>query len=614
MLVLILSGCASNQNSLNADLLGTNALDTGEGLTRLNGQSNHQPPQILQSMPGQKPLYDEAYDKAKTYFPRENPVRGAILGANLKNKEEIAGFFQSLVQNQHYSTIVVLESANIDPNIDQGQTDNFPPSAAVGNDAYKTPFGLLSPPEDVLQKAAAAQIFANDATTAKVAEREAWPGIVAPFVARSFPDATFLPVFISSDATAADDEKLAEWLTVSLPEDTLVIAQTVPKTSVDPTIADFQLKFTEDVLENFDSSKYDTLPLNDTVSVDVLERYLFKRKAQRFINQFMDPQTGSFIDLSMDGSVVQTRSAFVVAFGDFMFDRLVRSLMDSHSMDYPFENMDLTYMKSNDILVANLEGPIAKKRALTSKSIAFRFNPDIVPLLKKYFFDALSQANNHAMDMGVSGFNDTFDLLAPTGIQAFGDPRQIDDRSVATFDVQGQSSGGQKIVFLGLEEVVYKIDDAKAVAKIKELTAQGYKVIPFMHWGIEYQHKPNARQQQLAHEFIDAGAVAVIGCHPHVVETFETYKNRPIFYSLGNAVFDQYFSPDTQEGLSTAIIVSNDQLQIYFLPVKIDHSQIRMMNPDERAAFLQRFVTYGDYESEAERQDILHGKLTINLS
>ena len=302
-----------------------------------------------------------------------------------------------------------------------------------------------------------------------------------------------------------------------------------------------------------------------------------------------------------------TSGTFLTAFGDIMLDRLVRTYMDRNGLDYPFAKMDIGYLLANNILVANLEGPIAKKRIKTSKSIAFRFDPDIVPLLQKYYFDALSAANSHARDMGQPGLDDSFDLLNATSIKLFGDPGKVVDRSVAKFDAN-------KIAFLGLEEVVYKIDTAAAIAKIKELTAQGYKVIPFLHRGIEYQHKPNKRQQQLAHEFIDAGAFAVIGAHPHVVQTYETYKNHPIFYSLGNAIFDQDFSPDTQEGLSIGMIINPDQIEIYFFPIKIIHSQMQLMNENERSEFLKRFVTYGEYATEVERQQIAQGHLSIPLT
>ncbi len=591
-LTLSLAGCSTGGESMKADILQP---------------ETQQQYKLLEAMTGQKVMYDKAYEKAKNYYAPENPVRGVLIGTNLKNKEEIAGFFQRLEKNQRYQTVVLISAVKLNAE-GQGEsslTAGLKPVASVSDFAYKTPYGILPPPGDILGKITGNTMVSMDNILAK---REAWAKVIAPFVAKSFHQAAFMPVFVNEDATEAETEKLADWLNTELPEDTLVVAQTTTKTSGDLNVAAFQLRFTENVLENFGLETVGNLPFNNTVTTQVLERYLTKRKAQKMQNQFMEPETGSFLSFSMDGPVYKNRSVFMVAFGDIMLDRMVRSRMDSHSQDYPFEKMDRTYLKNNDILVANLEGPVAKKRVQTSKMIAFRFNPDVVQVLKKYSFDALSEANNHATDMGWSGFNDTFELLAPTGIKVFGNPKEIEDRSVATFDV-----GGKKIAFLGLEEVIYTIDDEKAVAKIKELTAQGYKVIPFAHWGIEYQHRPNARQKELAHKFIDAGAVAVIGHHPHVVQTFEMYNGRPVFYSLGNAIFDQDFSLDTQEGLSIALDIADDQIRILLMPIKIDRSQFRLMNAEERKKFFEEFVRWGEYRSEEERQSVLNGAVTLPI-
>ncbi|MFO0781038.1 MAG: AmmeMemoRadiSam system protein B [Candidatus Gracilibacteria bacterium] len=530
--------------------------------------------------------------KAKNYYAPEEAVRGVVFGTNLKNSAEVAGFFRRLEKEQQYSTIVLLSAAKINGN----------EQALMGSSPYETPYGKVQPDLQLAEKFP--QMVSNEHI-----KKEAWPEILSPYLAKSFPQVKFIPVIINENATSGDKENLAAWLDENLPADSLVIAQTVPKTSHDPVVAEFQLKFTKSVLENFDLTKLELLPLNNAATVEVLQRYLSKRKAQKMQNQFMDPATGNFISFSMDGPVYASRTVALVAFGDIMLDRLVRSQMNSHGLNYPFEKMDNAYLKSNDILVANLEGPVAKKKMQTSKSIAFRFNPDVVPVLQQNHFDALSEANNHAADMGWTGFNDTFELLGPTGIKVFGNPKEIENRSVATFEIQGQ-----KIAFLGLEEVIYTIDDAKAVEKIKELSAQGYKVIPFLHWGVEYQHKPNNRQRDLAHKFIDAGAYAVIGAHPHVVQTYETYHGHPIFYSLGNAIFDQYFSKDTQEGLSVAMLMSDDQIEIFFLPIKIDRSQFRLAGTEERTEFLKRFADYGEYGSEEERQNILAGKITLVLT
>ena len=73
-------------------------------------------------------------------------------------------------------------------------------------------------------------------------------------------------------------------------------------------------------------------------------------------------------------------------------------------------------------------------------------------------------------------------------------------------------------------------------------------VIVSMHNGIEYQPRPNDRQRIFAHAAIDAGALLVVGHHPHVRQVMERYCNGVIFYSLGNFIFDQYQRQETQWG------------------------------------------------------------------
>jgi hypothetical protein len=61
------------------------------------------------------------------------------------------------------------------------------------------------------------------------------------------------------------------------------------------------------------------------------------------------------------------------------------------------------------------------------------------------------------------------------------------------------------------------------------------------------------------------------------------------------------------------MMIADDQLQIYFFPIKIDRSQFRLMTPEERTKFLEKFASWGEYTSEEERQDILKGKITIKI-
>jgi poly-gamma-glutamate capsule biosynthesis protein CapA/YwtB (metallophosphatase superfamily) len=91
-------------------------------------------------------------------------------------------------------------------------------------------------------------------------------------------------------------------------------------------------------------------------------------------------------------------------------------------------------------------------------------------------------------------------------------------------------------------------------------TAGADVVIVFPHWGVEYRAKPTAGQRNLAHLAIDAGADLVIGNHPHWVEGMEVYKGKPIWYALGNFVFDQTWSEPTMEGITLDLTFRGKEL------------------------------------------------------
>ena len=80
-------------------------------------------------------------------------------------------------------------------------------------------------------------------------------------------------------------------------------------------------------------------------------------------------------------------------------------------------------------------------------------------------------------------------------------------------------------------------------------------MLPFFHWGWENEALPSARQQELAHRLIDAGADAIIGAHPHVTQGAEMYRGKPIIYSLGNFLFDLLDRPDNATGWVLTLVV-----------------------------------------------------------
>ncbi len=256
----------------------------------------------------------------------------------------------------------------------------------------------------------------------------------------------------------------------------------------------------------------------------------------------------------------------VLFIGDMMFDRSVRVLANRTGYDYILGPASTT-ISQHDLAIANLEGPItsyASKLVLPSgkatSGFQFTFDTKVADALQKAGIDIVSLANNHTQNFGQDGIEQTRKILPEKGIQYFGSPVNTPQHIATSTCVKDICIG-----VVGWNEFGYKNDEF-VISKIKEMKSQNDFVAVYPHWGIEYQLKPNAKQKRLAREWIDAGADVIIGAHPHVVQTVEVYKDKYIFYSLGNFVFDQYFSFNTTHGFMVSADIYEDKVTYKIIP------------------------------------------------
>jgi len=304
--------------------------------------------------------------------------------------------------------------------------------------------------------------------------------------------------------------------------------------------------------------------------------------------------------------------------GDIMLDRTVATRSrKAGDLAYPFQrvgNLKDGVFGRYDLAVGNLEGPVVEKRQATTKSISFRFDPKVIDVLKTAGFDALSQANNHTLDQGRSGFGESFRRLYEADLRPFGH-ETLDE---ATSSLAVLEKRGRKIAFLGFNTTSNPLDRKEALDALRKARAEADFVVPFVHWGNEYKDRPHASQVELAHWFIDNGADAVIGGHPHWMESIESYRGRPIVYSLGNFVFDQDWSVETNYGLAVGLTLADGRSELKFIPVKIEKSQPFVLQGVEREARLKRLagisakpladgILAGGLRFEAERAAALTG-------
>lgn len=286
--------------------------------------------------------------------------------------------------------------------------------------------------------------------------------------------------------------------------------------------------------------------------------------------------------------------------GDVMLSRVVnQKTIKSGNWAWPFQKIASTTAQA-DLFIINLESPFTIGGNHLVKTGSFSFNADPLSIagLKLAGVDAVSLANNHTINQGKRGIADTQKLLTENSINFAGAGL---NEAEAHAPIIKEISGTK----IGMLAYAYPDDYSVASANtaglagmninkmqqdVQNLKSQVDVVIVMMHAGIEYTNKPNSQQTIFAHKAIDAGADLVIGHHPHWVQTTEIYQGKPILYSLGNLVFDQMWSPETQEGALAQVELTDKKItEIKIIPIVIrDYGQASIADDIGKDRILKR--------------------------
>lgn len=256
----------------------------------------------------------------------------------------------------------------------------------------------------------------------------------------------------------------------------------------------------------------------------------------------------------VDKKVEEKEVSFTISFaGDCTLGNYAGQAYDgSFNQEYARQGNDATYFLRNvkevfekdDLTVVNLEGPITTATSHVEKQFPFSGKPEYTQILTSSSVEAVTVANNHSEDYYQQGLTDTKKYLTEAKVGYFG----YDDYYIT--EIKGIKCG-----FLGYRSMSVSMNNEEGHAKIKaaiEKLKNDEKcqlVFVYYHWGIERQYSANDDQKTLAHFTIDAGADAVIGSHPHVVQGTETYNNKPIVYSLGNFCFGGNRNPSDTDSM-----------------------------------------------------------------
>jgi len=244
--------------------------------------------------------------------------------------------------------------------------------------------------------------------------------------------------------------------------------------------------------------------------------------------------------------------------GDLGLGRFITSTARSKKdFNYSFSGIS-PWLLTHDFNLANLESPIIDN-CPEGKTGTFTFCGDskFIPILSQYNF-VLNLNNNHILNYGQNGLNQTQNLL--------GDIPHFYDNFLI------QKIGDISFGFLGFDFITYpNLDKVKIIKSITEHDSAVDYLIVSIHWGNEYVSKPEQWRVNLAHDMVDAGADIIHGHHPHVWQGYEMYKDKPIFYSFGNFIFDQSWSYATSHSQIATLTLSKDKIE----NIKLDPIEIK---------------------------------------
>lgn len=429
----------------------------------------------------------------------------------------------------------------------------------------------------------------------------------------TFPKANIVPIIIKSNTKTTDIDNLISALQKE--NENLLFVASVDFSHYQPAnLAQLHDDFTISALNNLDTNN---ILLAETDSPEVLnvalswaklektEKFsLFTNTNSGFLsNNFDIESTTHVMGLYEKGNKSTSEQSFSFTFGgDMMFDRGIEYFFQGEKFMDVMKNLGERTFWGTDLKIVNLEGPISSvpREPDYNHSLVFNFPPKTIDVLRWMHLNAVSLANNHTLNNGQNGLSYTVDLLKKNDIAPIGQDARVDADSIKEF-----SGNGIKASVITIDTLNTDLD----LDLIKTEKKKGNKVIIYPHWGNEYEQTHSQAQENLAESWIDAGADLIIGSHPHVVQDIKIYKNVPIVYSLGNLLFDQYFSPETQQGLIVAGKFTTDKLELVILPTIQKDTKPQLQTGSAKQKVLDTILKNID---QNEKIKIEYDKMTIS--
>ena len=276
--------------------------------------------------------------------------------------------------------------------------------------------------------------------------------------------------------------------------------------------------------------------------------------------------------------------------GDVLIKASTESIYKNNGVTGLVSEEILAEMQNADIMMVNHEFQFSTRgEPMEDKQFTFQTDPKNVQILLDLGIDIVSLANNHSLDFGQDALQDTFVTLDEAGILYAG----AGDSKERAEELQVIEVNGKKFGFLAATRVIpvagwdvrnkqpglfTTYDDTRLVERIRESKEECDFLAVYVHWGIEREEYPEEYQNVIAKHCVEAGADVIIGAHPHVLQGIEFIEGKPIFYSLGNYIFNNS-TPKTM--LVKVLIKSDDTVEYSLIPAFATNGQTQAMEGTE---------------------------------
>jgi poly-gamma-glutamate synthesis protein (capsule biosynthesis protein) len=297
--------------------------------------------------------------------------------------------------------------------------------------------------------------------------------------------------------------------------------------------------------------------------------------------------------------------------GDFCPINRLETLAKNKQYDAVFNDFQSVF-EGNDLNVTDMECPLSESSYRLKKTGPHQYaHPDCIHLLKYAGIDVVAMANNHILDLGEQGVIDTLTLCEKSAISIIGIGRNAEE--ARTFFVK--EIKGKKIAILNFSDNEFLVtpeSDSQAnpispihnFYDIRRAKSENDYVILIAHAGNEFFHLPSPRTKELYRFYVDAGVDAVVAHHTHCFSGFEVYKGCPIFYGLGNFVYDnpEKKKSDWNEGFVVKLKL-NERVDFEIIPLKQGNEipGVMHLSTSEKYIFNQKIESLSQIIADDEK-------------